>query len=339
MPWKATCISDQSGGLVLINGARSGPRLKSDPFRWKVCDVGKILKMLGVMERFIPYRLANDSMISRLEHDMQAYYASSSDYSDFQRPSYHPIEWRHVLAEIKSKLAPSGARISVLEFGAGRSGFPDFLKEKLTADELKRLTIVCQDVTQLNESYLKNKFDKVITTSLLCCDLSDGQFDIIFSNQVIEHVARPRQILDKIFELMLEEGVLFLFAPRYDFPCYLSPSCRDLNVIKRLQVSIWLLWIRLIGLLRSEPNFVMDLRPACFNNLTIRDSDAIHWVSRWDLEAYARGKGLTISGLNINQNAPFLSKQWIIDLGCRLSVRMQRPSDRFRRKFAGNLAS
>jgi len=276
------------------------------------------------MMRFAPYKLINESRVSELERDMQGYYASSSDYSDFQRPSYHPIEWSHILAEIKRKLALPSGHVSVLEFGAGRSGFPDFLKQELTADEMARLTIACQDVTLINEPYLKGKFDKVITTSLLHCALPAGQFDIVFSNQVIEHVARPKDLLDKILELLVHEGVLFLFAPRYDFPFYLSPSCRDLGVVKRLQVGIWLMSVRLMGLLRSEPNFVMDLRPACFNNLIIRDSDAIHWVSKWDLDAYARSRGWKISDLDISKNAPLFSKQWLVDLGCRLSICMRR---------------
>ena len=280
------------------------------------------------MKRFARYKLINESLVSELERDMQGYYASSSDYSDFQRPSHHPIEWSHVLAEIRRKLALPSGRVSVLEFGAGRSGFPDFLKQELTADEMSRLTIACQDVTLINEPYLKGKFDKVITTSLLSCTLPAGQFDIVFSNQVIEHVARPKDLLDKIIELLVPEGVLFLFAPRYDFPFYLSPSCRDLGTVKRLRVGMWLMSIRLMGLLRGEPNFVMDLRPACFNNLIIRDSDAIHWVSRWDLDAYARSRGWKTYDLNISQDAPLFSKQWLIDLGCRLSICMRRSDAR-----------
>lgn len=278
------------------------------------------------MRRFAPYTLINKSLVSKLERDMQGYYASTSDYSDFQRPSHHPIEWSHVLAEIKRKLAFPSVRVSVLEFGAGRSGFPDFLKKELTADELSRLVIACQDVTLINEPYLKSKFDKVITVSLLDCTLPSGQFDIVFSNQVIEHVARPKDLLDKILELLVYDGALFLFAPRYDFPFYLSPSCRDFGVVKRLSIGVWLMFIRLKGLLRGEPNFVMDLRPSCFNNLTIRDSDAIHWVSRWDLNAYARGRGWKTYDLNISQNAPLFSKQWLIDLGCRLSICIRRPT-------------
>ena len=272
------------------------------------------------MKRFAPSEFINESLISSLELDMQSYYASTSDYSAVQQPSRHPIEWSHVLTEIKTRLSSSGARVSVLEFGAGRSGFPDFLAQELNASEMSRLTIACQDVTLINESYLKDKFTKVIMGSLLHCTLLPGQFEIVFSNQVFEHVARPKDLLDKIFELLTHDGMLFLFAPRYDFPFYLSPSCRDLGVVKRLQVGIWLMSVRLIGLLRSEPNFVMDLRPACLINLNIRDSDAIHWISKWDLDAYARRRGWRTYNLDISINAPLFSKQWLIDLGCRLSI-------------------
>jgi hypothetical protein len=62
---------------------------------------------------------------------MQAYYAAVPDYSAFQAPSHHPLEWRQVLAEVLNHAPTKRESVSILEFGSGRSGFPAWLHNQL----------------------------------------------------------------------------------------------------------------------------------------------------------------------------------------------------------------
>jgi hypothetical protein len=66
---------------------------------------------------------------------MQAYYACFPDYPAFHATSEHPL--------------------AILEFGAGRSGFPTWLRQQLESAAVSPSgAITCQDVTDTNRIHI-----------------------------------------------------------------------------------------------------------------------------------------------------------------------------------------
>jgi SAM-dependent methyltransferase len=282
------------------------------------------------MPRIAPSRRIPAQQLDALEARMQAYYAAVPDYPAFQEPSLHPREWAQVQAEVLRRPACQGP-IAILEFGAGRSGFPAWLRKELSSSgSSASVAITCQDVTATNRIYLEQVADAVLTSSLQEGVLPPTSFDIIFSTHCFEHVARPELLLQTLTGLLKPGGALLLFAPRYDLPLYMSPSASDLTMPQRLLLSLRLLTIRLLSRLRATPAFVLDTRPACLDRPFRRDSDAIHWVSAHDLRLFARRSGLAISELDISHHAPPWSKQWLIDQFGKLAICLHKSESSWR---------
>jgi len=277
------------------------------------------------MARIAPSRRIPPHQLNALEARMQAYYAAVPDYPAFHATSQHPLEWGQVLAELcKRRANPSP--LAILEFGAGRSGFPIWLRQQLaSAAASASVAITCQDVTDTNRTHLQQVADAVVISPLQEGVLPQFSFDIIFSTHCFEHVARPEQLLHTLTGLLKPGGSLLLFAPRYDLPLYLSPSAGDLSIPQRLLLSLRLLAIRLISRLRGTPAFVLDTKPACLDRPFRRDADAIHWVSSHDLYLFARRHDLAITELDVSRHAPPLSKQWLIDQFGKLAIRLHKP--------------
>jgi SAM-dependent methyltransferase len=165
--------------------------------------------------------------------------------------------------------------------------------------------VTCQDITLANVAYLENVADVVLIAPLQDGVVSASSFDIIFGTHCFEHVTRPKQLLHTLLNLLKPGGLLLLFAPPYDLPLYLSPSCGNLSSGQRFLISLRLLLIRLASRLRHRHAFVIDTSPACLDHSFRRDEDAIHWVSKHDLHLFPRRAGLAIRQLNISQPAFF----------------------------------
>lgn len=284
------------------------------------------------MARVQPSRSIPAHQLAQLEQRMQSFYATVPDYPSFISPSHHPLEWRHVLAEVRCSNGCRDIPIKILEFGCGRSGFPAWLRDQLAAEGISSsmVSITCQDVTPTNQGWLTQEADHVLISSLAQDVLPPESFSIIFSTHCLEHVARPEQLLTTLQDLLKPGGSLLLFAPRYDLPFYLSPSSFNLTLLQRLPLALRLLLIRWVTRLRGRPAFVIDTNPACLHRPFRRDADAIHWVSVHDLRLFARWNKLEYSLLGIKHRVPpatpppLMSKQWVIDLFCRLAVRLHK---------------
>ena len=277
------------------------------------------------MPRLAPFRRIPAPQLSQLEERMQAYYDAVPDYPAFHSPSHHPLEWRQLLAEVQRRSTRGGEHVAILEFGSGRSGFPGWLRQQLGSDGTAPLSITCQDVTATNQAYLQEVADQVLIAPLAKGVLPPASFDLIFSTHCFEHLARPEALMHTCISLLKPGGALLLFAPRYDLPFYLSPSCVNLPPVSRLLLGLRLLLIRWLSRLRSKPAFVIDTNPACLDRPFVRDADAIHWVSEHDVQLFARRHGLNFSRLDVSLRAAPPSKQWFIDQFSKLAVCLQNP--------------
>lgn len=82
------------------------------------------------------------------------------------------------------------------------------------------------------KSYPKIKF---INADLETIPLKDGNFDLVYSAYVFEHLNNPEKVLDEAIRFMSEEGYLVLIAPNYGAPNRVSPPFKGSRINKFIQ--------------------------------------------------------------------------------------------------------
>lgn len=136
-------------------------------------------------------------------------------------------------------------------------------------------------------------------------------------------MGRPEQLLITLKGL-LKPGSLLLFAPRYDFPFYLSSSSIDIHAWKKILLSFRLLMIRLITVLRGAAWL-------CYGHQSRMPRSPV--LARCRCHSLGFGPrttpvctphNLAFFRLDVSHQAPSLSKQGVIDRFCKLAVHLQR---------------
>jgi SAM-dependent methyltransferase len=230
----------------------------------------------------------------QLKTRLSEFYGRSTDYTAFAEVSSQSRCWEHIALEIRERL-PLAQKVSVLEVGAGRSGFADWLAELGLRN---RVLVAAQDVTNQNAKWLSEHFDCVYISGIDQIPV-DRQFDIVFSTYVLEHVTNPRGHLNCLYELLKVSGKLFVFCPRYDFPGYLPPSTRHLRPLARFRLGLFALGQRARTLFTGEPAFLVQTDLSIFHKPFFTDADACHWVSIFDLRFWAKRKGARLSTITL----------------------------------------
>ena len=253
----------------------------------------------------------DDPRTTELRTRMDAFYQSTASYSAFQTVNDLPQQWRHVHAAIVEILKEQPI-CRVLEIGSGMSGFSQFAQ-----DIRSSLCYTAQDVTRANEEHLRSVADAVHFGSITELE---GEFDVIFSTFVFEHISDPRRTLEKLFGMLRKGGKLFIFCPRYDMPFYLSHSADHYGVFRRFGIAISLLAARFQAFLTRQPLFLIHTDPAVLHIPWTTDRDAIHWASLWDLQLFFRGCGL-VKRLRIPTGS---TKDWIVKNLLQINVAITR---------------
>jgi len=216
----------------------------------------------------------HDSRRGELETRLRAFYSCYQGYEAFETENWKPEFWAPIRSEIEA--IASDRPCKVLEVGAGRTGFADYL-----GDLRRRFEFHVQDITARNYKYLCTKADHIHVGDVT--DVRDT-YDIIFSTFAYEHITRPRATIEHLLSILRVGGSLFLASPRYDFPFYLSPSARHLSRPRRLAIAGGLMLRRLRVLSGGAPLFLLHFDPAVFHKAWFRDADAVHWPSLLDLK-------------------------------------------------------
>ena len=95
----------------------------------------------------------------------------------------------------------------ILDLGSGQGGTADVLSEKNIVISLDL------SITRiLNQNTFSNKLFRV-NGDALKVPLRNNSFDLVILQDVIEHVSDPGKIIDKIYSLLKENGVLYLSTP------------------------------------------------------------------------------------------------------------------------------
>jgi 2-polyprenyl-3-methyl-5-hydroxy-6-metoxy-1,4-benzoquinol methylase len=268
--------------------------------------------------QLLPVIDCNAIILKQIKTRLDEFYSTVSDYSAFESPSEQIQCWTHIADRIR-QLTAAGEQVRILEIGAGRSGFGDFLLDQ----GLRKYCIwTAQDVTRQNAEWLEANADKVIFGDIETSPI-EGAYDIVFSTFVLEHVVNPLVHLNSLANLVKgSHGTLFIFCPRYDFPGYLTPSSRHLTKFVRLKFLLYSLMGRIKTIVTGKPAFLIQTDLAAFYQSFFTDADAIHWASLYDLKCFARHQGATLNILKIG-NPKFPSKDWIVKRLLTVGVSIQ----------------
>jgi len=241
----------------------------------------------------------SDARIVELRRALDAFYASVEGYGAFVEPTDNGA-YHRLLAPFMRRLVDRHGRITVLEYGSGRTNFAKSLEAEGLRD---RVRFIAQDVTAQNEAYLRSVADEVMIGDV-------GQVSepvhVAFSTFVLEHVASPEEHVLTIARRLAIGGVHAIFCPNYELPGYLCPSLRHLAPAERAIASVFLATSRLAAEIDRAPRFWVNVDPAVHHVDWYRDADAVYLVSRRELERWHRRRGFSVERLRFDRPAASL---------------------------------
>ena len=254
-------------------------------------------------------RESSETMRS-LRTSLDQFYHRTQSYIWEQEVTDH-AKWFSLMDPWLTRGAGHGKTLRVLELGAGRSTFCEHIKSRRD-----RIEYHVQDVTDTNCAYLSKVADGVTIG-----DVSNvqGTYDVVFSTFVFEHVSAPSGFLEQVDRLLNPGGVHVLVCPRYDFPGYVCPSFRHLPRTRQLVISSWLAYSRIATRFDRQPRFWINADPAVFHRPWFRDADAVHIVSRLDVEQWHVDRHYDVQRLLppcTNWREWFYTRHMVLALAC-----------------------
>ena len=224
-----------------------------------------------------------DPSVNELRQNLDKFYATTTEYAAFNEVSQQEGCWAKIVERLHDHEGSEPVR--VLEFGAGRSGFGRYLGELRP-----QVKWTVQDITPVNRDFLDVEADHVHIGDV---NQLSGQYHVIFSTFVWEHITNPLATLEHLISLLKPSGSLFLFSPRYDLPGYVPPALRHHSKFKAQWITLRLWADRQRVRLGGQPGFWIVTDPALLHTEQwFRDSDAIHLVSLADLRSYLSRRGV-----------------------------------------------
>ena len=242
----------------------------------------------------------DDPRIVALRRAMDDFYRTSTDYTAFHEPAVKTREWAMMDSAIDGVIAARG-RARVLELGAGRTAFLRHVQ-----DRRDKIEFHCQDVTPVNADYLQHHADRLHVGDIAAID---GEFDVIFSTYVLEHVCDPERFLGHVDRLLTPNGWHFVFSPRYDSVLYVCPSLRHQPLPVQIAANVRLSLGRALAHLDKSPRFWINCDPAVLHRAWRRDADAVHLVNRHAVETWHRQRGYQVKRF---AQAAYSWKEWLL---------------------------
>ena len=121
--------------------------------------------------------------------------------------------WRDVDQENKNKilgLIEKNEGAHVLDVGCGGGGFSRQVADRVETDNISGIDIVEKSVVNARKS-------NAINASVADCEnpfpLADSSFDIVVSNQVIEHLGNTDNFIKEIYRILRPGGVCIISTP------------------------------------------------------------------------------------------------------------------------------
>jgi hypothetical protein len=242
---------------------------------------------------------AAEPRVGELRKSLDEFYRTVTDYDAFVGSVDNSAYYR-LMDPILDLLLGEHTAIRVLEYGCGRTMFPTFLGERRG-----RVHFIAQDVTPQNGDHLRATADEVVIGPV---SRVREPVHLAFSTFVLEHVACPEEHLRTVIDLIPVNGVHVIFCPNYELPGYLCPSLRHLSGPKRLAAMAFLATSRAAALVDRTPRFWVNVDPAFRHLDWFRDADAVHLVSRRELEWWHKHRGFGV--VRLHHESPRRLRDW-----------------------------
>jgi SAM-dependent methyltransferase len=232
-----------------------------------------------------PYRLHplistsqfRGEQITWLTQRLEQFYNTTPDYAAFTTPCGQRVWLKLVAREMRRKYCQIDRRVRVLEVGAGCGSVFQGVEDL----DRGMFHYTAQDITRAVSDRLEQVADAVHFGPLRTLH---GQYDIVFSFFVLEHITTPDEFLADVDRLLAPDGTHIIVCPKYDIPGYICPSMRHLAGMELFRIEAKRhIYNALIRYGAREPAFWVNTDPALFHTKWRRDADAIHIVCQEDV--------------------------------------------------------
>ncbi len=228
--------------------------------------------------------------LEQLRERLSAFYSHAESYDAFTEGAGYSVDFYEFLRKPLRRLLAKQREVRILELGAGRTRFHEFLAT--FGEDSSRFVFDAHDITDRNAEYLSRIAHGV--HSGYVWQLPDVRYDLIFSTYVFEHVLSPSRFLESVDQRLNPGGYHAIVCPRYDLPGYVCPSLRHLAKARQLAISVKVTMRRIAAAFTGRALFLVNPDPAVLHGPWFRDADAVHLVSKFDIERWHRKRGYRI---------------------------------------------
>lgn len=223
---------------------------------------------------------SNDVRLRALEGYLADFYRGNAEYYG-EAQSEKDYIYGPLMREIQM-IKSEGKETTVLEFGAGRSSFPQFMKRNRPDFPIR---YIAHDIDESNADYYERLGQDFVVGgwSELEAAMDGSGLDVIFCTYVYEHLTRPGEFIEKGLSLLSKNGVMIIVCPKYTLPGYIPPALRWLGSVRGQLITLLLLAKGCVRSVVGRSRFQICVEPAVLKLPYRRDYDAVHMVWPSDL--------------------------------------------------------
>ena len=231
---------------------------------------------------------------------LRQFYETSHDYKKLL--DAHGREYLRPYVDTVNKYARPGSRI--LDLGCG-NGLSSYMLNECGH------WVVGSDISSFflaNSTQLQNDGLKYQACDVLDLPFTDGSFDVVCSNELIEHVSDARRALLEMARVLKSEGTLVVMGPNLCSPfwaaidlanMFLGKNGRHVWAETRLQALRWGYKNLILSIKKRFSSKVTFLyrRPDLEKASAGGDSDSVYYANPIDLERFLKAHNMQIISL------------------------------------------
>lgn len=216
------------------------------------------------------------------------------DIKYYQKAKKASLDTRHpgivVLKDLASKAK------GILDLGCGEGTKLNYIADK--GKEGVGVDISTTALRLARSSYPRLKFIKADLESL---PFKNGQFDLVYSAFVLEHLDSPEKVIDEAIRVTKEGGKLVFIAPNFGAPNRASPPFEGSRRIKLIKGF----FLDLLGLFRKQKH----LNWTKVNPISLSGAYEIDWDTTVEPYLLTLKKYLGFKGLEIVRSSSLWSEE------------------------------
>lgn len=233
---------------------------------------------------------------------MKHFYETSEVYKSFL--DAHDESYLRSYIELVDDFAKPNSFI--LELGCGNGLSARMLKDRghrVIGTDLSYFFLECTHKWQ-------NKRLRYLACNAMDLPFGENTFDLVCSNELIEHVTDAEKVLDEMIRVAKNGGRIIIAGPSLCSP--LVPLSDFFRILRgKSEQSIWAetklqaiggvfrnFWLCIKKRLSKKPDFLYR-EPELENRVIGGDADSVYYASTIDLEKYFKNKGLKIVKLAV----------------------------------------